>query len=47
VFVDGLGSHIGQDEMHRIVKTAVDRLHSLLYFRERNRERYAFLLEGA
>lgn len=33
--------------MKRIVKTAVDRVYSLLWFKEKNPERYAHLLEAA
>jgi hypothetical protein len=32
--------------MKRIVKTAADRVYSLLWFREKNPERYAALLEA-
>jgi hypothetical protein len=44
--IEGLHSRISQDEMKRIVKTAADRVYSLLWFREKNPERYAALLEA-
>lgn len=45
--IEGLHSQISQDEMKRIVKMAVDRVYSLLWFKEKNLERYAHLLEAA
>jgi len=45
--IEDLHSQISQDEMRRVVKTAADRVFSLLWFREKNPERYTQLVEAA
>ena len=45
--IEDLRSQISQDEMRRIIKTAADRVFSLLWFKDKNPERYAQLLEAA
>jgi len=45
--IEDLHSQISQDEMRRIVEAANDRVFSLLWFREKNPQRYAQLLEAA
>ena len=46
--IEDLHSHsqISQDEMRCIVKTAAERVFSLLWFKEKNPQRYAQLLEA-
>ena len=44
--IEDLHSQISQDEMRRIVKTAVDRVFSLRWFKEKNPQRYGQLLEA-
>jgi len=45
--IEDLHSCISQAEMKHIVKSAVDRVYSMLWFKERKPKRYALLLKGA